>query len=174
MTDSITNNSFDDTPFGSFSTRDYRPADAPALAAIYRAAILETGASAYSAEQCAAWAATADNATAWAQRLQDNWVRVAVTGEENEDEEIVGFGGILMPGHIDLLFTAPEANRQGVAGLILEDLLELAAAMGTKKITTDASKLSKPFFEKHGFKLVESGEHERCGQSLTCYRLVKG
>lgn len=155
-------------------TRDYRPADAPALAAIYRAAILETGASAYSAEQCAAWAATADDATAWAQRLQDNWVRVAVTEDESGAEEIVGFGGILMPGTIDLLFVAPEANRQGVGSLILDDLLELAGAMGAKQVRATASNLSKPFFEKHGFKLVESGEHERCGQSLTCHLLVKG
>ncbi|MBS1208490.1 MAG: GCN5-related N-acetyltransferase [Proteobacteria bacterium] len=168
MTDSIHDNS--NTEFGSFSTRDYRPADAPALADVYRAAIRETGREAYTAEQCAAWAASADDTAAWAQRLQDNWVRVAV----DEDEEIIGFGGIVMPGHIDLLFTAPEANRQGVASLILEDLLELAAAMGAKRITTDASNLSKPFFEKHGFKLVESAEHCRCGQSLTCHRLVKG
>ena len=168
----MTDSTLDREPnnFGSFSTRDYRPTDAPALAAVYRAAICETAASAYSAEQCAGWAASADDATAWAQRLQDNWVRVAV----DEDEEIIGFGGILMPGHIDLLFTAPDANRQGVASLILEDLLELAAAMGAKQITTDASNISKPFFEKHGFKLVESGEHCRCGQSLTCHRLVKG
>ncbi|MDP5238885.1 GNAT family N-acetyltransferase [Uliginosibacterium sp. 31-16] len=162
-----------DTPDDSLheaSTRDYRPTDAPALAAVYRAAILETGASAYTAEQCAAWAATADDAAAWAQRLQDNWVRVA----EDETGEILGFGGILMPGTIDLLFVAPEANRQGVGSLILDDLLELAAAMGAKQVRAIASNLSKPFFEKHGFKLVESGEHERCGQSLACHLLVKG
>ncbi|MDO6386626.1 GNAT family N-acetyltransferase [Uliginosibacterium sp. 31-12] len=159
-----------DEPLQEVSTRDYQPADAPALAAVYRTAILETGRSAYSAEQCAAWAATADDASAWAARLQDNWVRVAV----DEEGEIVGFGGILMPGQIDLLFTVPDANRQGIGSLILEDLLELATAMGAKKVTAIASELSKPFFEKHGFKLVESGEHERCGQSLTCHKLVKG
>ncbi|GAB2893173.1 GNAT family N-acetyltransferase [Uliginosibacterium flavum] len=174
MSNSSNDNSLDDAPFGSFSSRDYRPADAPALATIYRAAILETGREAYSAEQCAAWAACADDAAAWAQRLQDNWVRVAVEEDENGNEEIIGFGGILMPGHIDLLFTAPDANRQGVASLILEDLLELAGAMGTKKITATASELAKPFFEKQGFKLVESGEHERCGQSLICHKMLKG
>lgn len=174
MTDSTHDNDFADTGFGSFSSRDYRPTDAPALAAVYRAAILETGREAYSAEQCAAWAASADDATAWAARLQDNWVRVAVAEDENGDEEIIGFGGILMPGHIDLLFTAPDAGRQGVASLILEDLLELAGAMRTKKITTSASELARPFFEKHGFKLVESGEHALGGQRLICHQMVKG
>jgi len=171
MTESTHDNSFDDTGFGSFSSRDYRPADAPALAAIFRAAILETGREAYSAEQCAAWAASADDAAAWATRLQDNWVRVAV---DDADEEIIGFGGILMPGHIDLLFTAPDAGRQGVASLILEDLLELAGAMRTKKITVSASELALPFFEKHGFKLAESGAQTLGGQSLTCHKMAKG
>jgi len=172
MTDATQNDDFEDSDDSTspFHTRDYHPADAPALAAVYRAAILETGRSAYSTEQCAGWATSAEDPTAWAQRLQDAWVRVAV----DDTDEIVGFGGILMPGHIDLLFTAPDANRMGVASLILADLLELAAAMGAKQITTDACNLSKPFFEKHGFKLVESGEHCRCGQSLTCHRLVKG
>lgn len=171
MTDSTPDNDFADTGFGSFSSRDYRPTDAPALAAVYRAAILETGCEAYSAEQCAAWAASADDAAAWAARLQDNWVRVAV---DDADEEIIGFGGILMPGHIDLLFTTPDTNRQGVASLILEDLLELAGAMRTKKITATASELARPFFEKHGFKLVESVAHELGGQSLICHKMVMG
>ena len=162
-----------DTPdenLQEISTRDYRPADAPALAAIFRAAILETGRAAYSAEQCAAWAATADDAAAWAARLQDNWVRVA----EDETGEIVGFGGILMPGTIDLLFVAPDAGRQGVGGLILDDLLELAAAMGAKQLNATASELAKPFFEKHGFRLVDSSEQERGGQRLACHRMVRG
>ena len=51
------------------STRDYLPEDAPLLAALFRAAILDAGSTAYSAAQCAAWAARADDAQAWAQRL---------------------------------------------------------------------------------------------------------
>ncbi len=152
------------------STRDYQTQDAPALAALFRAAILETGPAAYTAEQCAAWAASADDAEAWAQRLQDNWVRVAV----DEEGEIAGFGAIRMPGHIDLIFTAPDYNRQGVGSLILEDLLELAAAMGAKQLTTTASEIARPFFEKHGFRVQESGAHERCGQMLACHAMVRG
>lgn len=151
------------------STRDYQPADAPALAAIYRAAILQTGRVAYNAEQCAAWAASIDDTEIWARRLQDAWVRVAV----DDEGKIAGFGAIAMPGHIDLLFTAPEFNRQGVASLVFGDLLELAAAMGAKKITTTASEISKPFFEKHGFRLLESSLHERAGQHLACHSLVR-
>lgn len=156
-------------PGSPFPTRDYRPADAPALAAIYRAAILETARIAYTPEQCAAWAAAADDEAAWAARLQDNWVRVATDGEGR----IAGFGGILVPGRIDLLFTAPAFSRQGVASLILADLLELGAAMGARHIEATASELARPFFERHGFRLLESGEHERAGQRLRCHQMMR-
>ena len=152
------------------TTRDYHPADAAALACIYRAAILQTAGSVYSPAQCAAWADAANDTAAWEKRLQDAWVRVACT----DDGEIVGFGGILLPGHIDLLFTAPEFNRQGVGSLILDDLLELGAAMGARQLTVDASELSRGFFEKHGFKLLGSGTHSRGEQTLSCHHLAYG
>lgn len=149
------------------STRDYLPEDAPLLAALFRAAILDAGSTAYSAAQCAAWAARADDAQAWAQRLQENWVRVAV----DDEGEIAGFGGICMPGHIDLLFTAPHAARQGVASLILEDLLALAAAMGAREVTVDASDIARPLLARHGFEQVESRE-QACGDAqLNCHRM---
>lgn len=156
--------------FTEVSTRDYLATDAPALASLYRAAILETGRSAYSEAQCEAWAGSISDAAAWAARLQAAWVRVAV----DQDGEIAGFGAIAMPGHIDLLFTAPEFNRQGVGSLVLEDLLELAAAMGARKITTTASEISRPFFEQHGFRVLASREHERDGQMLACHDMQRG
>lgn len=151
-----------------FETRDYHPADAQALAGIYRAAILQTARGAYSAEQCQAWADSTGNPGEWEKRLQEAWVRVALT----QSGEIAGFGGILVPGHIDLLFTAPTFNRQGVAGLILGDLFELAAAMGAREITVDASELSRPFFEQHGFRVLSSGTHRRGDQNLNGHHMV--
>jgi putative acetyltransferase len=152
-----------------FYTRDYRPADAPALATVYRTAILGSAQGPYTPEQCAAWAATSEDVPAWNKRLQDAWVRVAC---DAEDDQIIGFGGILMPGHIDLLFTLPDYQREGVASLILADLFELAAAMGARQVSTEASELSRPVFEKHGFKLVESACHPRGDQTLTCHRML--
>lgn len=153
----------------AFSTRDYRPTDAKALSEVFRTAVLSTGSTRYSAEQCAGWAAGADDTVAWAKRLQAAWVRVAC----DSAGRIAGFGAILVPGHIDLLFTAPDFSRQGVAGLILGDLLELAAAMGAKEVSVDASELSRALFERNGFTLVESGQHCRCGQNLTCHHMVR-
>ncbi|PAS98939.1 MAG: hypothetical protein BSR46_10670 [Candidatus Dactylopiibacterium carminicum] len=131
----------------SWQTRDYRAEDAPALAALSRAAILGLGPQAYPAEQCAAWAAVLVDDEAWTQRLQEAWVRVA----HDDDGNIVGFGAIALPGQIDLLFTEPDRSRQGVASLILDDLLAIAAAMGARSLTVKVSALSRGLFERHDF-----------------------
>lgn len=151
------------------TTRDFRPQDAQPLAELLRAAILETGRVAYDAAQCVAWASAADDAEAWAQRLGDAWVRVAVT----PDDVPVGFAAILLPGHIDLLYTSPAHARQGIASLLLEDLFELAAAMGAHSIDTIASEVARPLFEKQGFVVAESLNRERSGHTLACYRMVR-
>ncbi|HEX5125635.1 MAG TPA: GNAT family N-acetyltransferase [Rhodocyclaceae bacterium] len=149
-----------------FNTRDYRPADAQTLVALFREAILAMGPNAYDDAECKAWAARADDEAAFVRRLTDTWVRVA----ENDDG-IVGFGSIVEPGHIDLLFTAPRAARQGVASLLLEDLVFLGAAMGAKILTVDASRLARPLFLKHGFE--EAANVTRCvgDIQLECFRM---
>lgn len=149
-----------------FVTRDYRPQDAATLFELYCAAIRVTAASAYSEAEREAWIARAGGADAFAERLAAAWVRVA-----EDAEGICGFAAIQEPGHLDLLFTAPRVNRRGVAGLLLQDMLFLAGAMAAPVITTDASRLSRPFFAKHGF--TTTGEANRCCGTVTleCTRM---
>lgn len=161
---------FEESTEQHFQTRDYRPDDAPELAKICHQAIIETGSSMYSPAQCAAWASLTAEPAAWASRLQAAWVRVACT----EENAIAGFGGIRVPGHIDLLFTAPVYNRQGVASLIIDDLLDLASAMGARQITVNASALARSLFERHGFTLQAICEHELDGEKLSGFQLVRG
>ncbi|GAB4062773.1 GNAT family N-acetyltransferase [Uliginosibacterium sediminicola] len=127
-------------------TRDYRPADAPALAAVFRAAIDESAAAHYSAEQRAAWAAAADDAAGFAQALDEGWVRVALDGEE-----IIGFAQINLPGHIAMLYTLPDAGRCGVATQLLDDMLQLGEAMAAREITADVSLTALALFRYFGF-----------------------
>lgn len=148
------------------TTRDYRPQDAAALHALFCDAIRVGAADVYTPAECEAWIARAGDAATFAQRLAAAWVRVA-----EDDVGISGFAAIVEPGHLDLLFTAPRAARQGVAGLLLEDMLFLAGAMGAKVLTVDASRVARPFLLKHGFTEV-SRELRSCGdEALECFRM---
>ncbi|MDB5799978.1 MAG: family N-acetyltransferase [Rhodocyclales bacterium] len=159
----------DDEPENAdFETCDFGVEDVAEIAQLFRDAIRVTAAGAYSPEQLAAWAGSADDEDAFAAALNAGWVRVAV-----DDVGIVGFAQINMPGHIAMLYTAPRVARRGVATLLLDDMLVLGEAMGATKITVDASIVGRPLFAHFGF--VEECEElvERHGISFKRYRMQR-
>ncbi|MFA9441924.1 GNAT family N-acetyltransferase [Uliginosibacterium sp. sgz301328] len=161
-------NSSDDatTPEADFGTRDYRASDAEEVRQVFRAAVLETGLAAYTPEQVQAWAARADDAAAFAAQRDAGWVRVAF-----DDDGIIGFGQIDMPGHVAMLFTHPRASRRGVARALLDDLVMLAEAMGARSVTVDASRVARPFFARHGFGEISSEVVTLGDQALERFRM---
>jgi putative acetyltransferase len=150
-----------------FETCDFGAADVPEIAQLFRDAIRITAASEYSPEQLAAWEKSADNEEAFAAALNEGWVRIAV-----DDAGIAGFAQMNMPGHLAMLYTAPRVARQGVATLLMDDMLMLAGAMGAKTITVEASNLARAFLARFGF--VDTGTEvvERHGVSFTRHLMV--
>jgi putative acetyltransferase len=151
-----------------FETCDFRPEDVAEIAQLFRDAISVTAANAYSPQQLAAWAKSADDESAFSLALNEGWVRIAV-----DDDGIIGFAQINMPGHIAMLYTAPRAARRGVATQLLDDMLVLGEAMGAQNITTEASSIARPLFAHFGF--VDQGEEvvERHGERFTRYRMQR-
>ncbi|MEC5399377.1 GNAT family N-acetyltransferase [Uliginosibacterium sp. H1] len=148
--------------------RDYRPADAASLAAIYRQAVQVTAAAAYDATQTAAWARFAEDEVAFATTLGEGWVRVA-----EDADGICGFAQVNLPGHLHLLYVAPRAGRRGVATALLEDCYFLAAAMGAAVMTVDASLVAQPMLLKLGFVVKAEEQVEREGVSFRRFRMEK-
>ncbi|MEC5384206.1 GNAT family N-acetyltransferase [Uliginosibacterium sp. H3] len=157
----------DTGPDATFETCDFNVADAAELAQIFRDAINVSAASEYSPEQLAAWARSADDEAAFAAALSEGWVRIAV-----DDEGIVGFAQLNMPGHLAMLYTAPRAARQGVATLLMDDMHMLAGAMGAKTITAEASSLARAFLATQGFRDTGTEVVERHGVSFTRYLMA--
>ncbi len=132
--------------------RAYRQADAPALAGLYRDAVLITGRSAYTREQGEAWAALADDLEAFRRRLGRGITLVALEGDE-----AVGFGQLDPPDRIALLATAPHHGRKGVAAAICRELEKLAVQAGQSRLRTEASLIAQSLFTRLGF-VVEARE----------------
>lgn len=126
--------------------RPFLPEDAPLLAMIYRASIEELTAEDYDDRQRAAWAAAADDAEAFGQRLARQLTLVATI-----EGSLVGFASLKGAELVDLLYVHPSAAGQGVASLLCEALEKLAAARGTKRLTVDASDAALAFFQKRGY-----------------------
>jgi putative acetyltransferase len=133
-------------PFRRLALRPFLPADAPLLAAIFEASIEQLTADEYDPGQQAAWAATAEDADAFAGRLAGQLTLVATM-----DGAPVAFASLRGNDHIDMLYVHPAVVRQGVATSLIEALEKLACARGAAKLTVDASDTAKPFFDKRGY-----------------------
>jgi putative acetyltransferase len=126
--------------------RPYLPADAPFLADIFRASIEELTGDDYTQEQQQAWAASADDLTAFAERLSSRLTLVATLGGS-----VVGFAALEGNDKLDMLYVHPAVAGQGIGAMLLDALEKLAAARGTAKLTVQASDSASGFFQHRGF-----------------------
>ena len=86
--------------------RPYHPNDAAALTALYVRSVRHYGPRAYTPEQVAVWAATADVAHT-AARCGDGRHEVVA---QDEAGRLLGFADLEADGHLDMLYVAPEAE----------------------------------------------------------------
>ena len=147
--------------------RPYLPADAKRCAEIFRASIEELAAEDYDADQREAWASRADDEEAFGARLLGALTLLAVI-----DRQVVGFASLKDGEEIDMLFVDPEFARQGVGRALIEALTKLAQARGAKRLTTEASDVAKPLFERQGFaaqkrNLVRKGDQWLANTTMT-------
>ncbi|OYX14474.1 MAG: GNAT family N-acetyltransferase [Rhizobiales bacterium 32-66-8] len=126
--------------------RPYLASDAPVLAGIFRAAIEDLTGEDYSPDQQEAWAAAADDDTAFAARLDGQLTLVATLSGQP-----VGFIALKDDKLIDLLYVHPAAIGKGVATLLCGAAETLAKARGTSVLIVDASDTALGFFQKRGF-----------------------
>jgi putative acetyltransferase len=147
--------------------RPYVPADARSCTEIFRSSIEELAAEDYNEEQREAWASRADDQQAFGARLTHALTLLAVI-----DGAIVGFASLKGADEVDMLFVDPEFARQGVGRTLVDALTRLAQARGAKRLTTEASDVAKPLFERQGFtpqkrNLVRVGDQWLANTTMT-------
>ena len=148
--------------------RPCTPDDFDALAEIYRASVLAIGITAYTARQAAVWAAFADDSAAFTKLLGQGHALLAEI-----DGEPAAFCHLHPGDHISLLYTAPAHARRGLATAVYRAIEDIARAGGQQVLTTDASRLSRPFFERQGFVVRRTEETIRQGVSFERFQMEK-
>lgn len=134
--------------------RTYEEGDFSTLCIIFLRAIKETASVDYSPRQIAAWAQIDEQR--WRQKIAASQVLVAI-----KDDSPVGFITVV-DDYIDLLFVSPDYSRQGIAGALLDALPE-------RVFTVEASITAKPFFARHGFRVIKQQEVEARGERFLNY-----
>jgi putative acetyltransferase len=128
------------------SLRPYLQSDADRCAEIFRVSVEELASEDYSPDQCAAWAAQADDLAGFAKRLAGALTLVALV-----EAEPAGFASLKGVDALDMVYVDPSYARQGVGTALLDALFRLAAARGAKIVTSDVSDTARPLFERLGF-----------------------
>lgn len=126
--------------------RPFLPADAPKLAALFRAAVEELTGEDYDHDQREAWASLADDEEAFAARLRECLTLLAV-----KEGEVAGFIALEDNKVIDLLYVAPEAAGTGVGAALCAAAEAIAKGRGVETLSVDASDTALGFFQKRGF-----------------------
>ena len=148
--------------------RAIKTSDAPHAARIFFEAVHECTKEHYSREQRLAWAGETVDPEAWHARLDGQMGFVA-----EQHGEPVGFMTIDATGYIDFAFVLPSAAGAGVGKLLYQAVEEKARNLGANVLTANASKAARPFFERHGWSVVDEQVVERRGVRLTNYRMKK-
>ncbi|QRZ13300.1 GNAT family N-acetyltransferase [Paracoccus methylovorus] len=142
--------------------------DYPAAGRIYFCAVHEGTRNAYSYEQRLAWAGETIDLEQWQTRIEALTGFVAEVGGEP-----IGFITIDRTGYVDLAFVLPSATGKGIGRVLLDAAEQWAKANGAARLTTEASLIARPFFEKSGWLLLEEEDVLRNGVNLTRYKMQK-
>ncbi len=117
------------------------------MAAVFDSAVRLGAARDYDAEQIAAWAAGDDRR--WSDRLASRPVWGAFAGST-----LIGFVDLEADGHVDVLFVAADCHRRGIASALLAHVEGQARYKKLPRLFTEASLTARPFFARHGFRVV--------------------
>lgn len=156
--------------------REYRPADLPAIMALFHDTVHAVNAADYTPVQLDAWAPADIDMDAWGESLGRHYSLVAV---EPGAGMIVGFGDIdpdvgadpdagadAGHAHLDRLYVHKDRQRRGIAAMLCD---RLEAAAPGRTITVHASITARPFFERRGYVVVRGQRVERRGVTLGNY-----
>lgn len=150
------------------SIREYQPSDAEILAAIYRDAVIGIGATAYNAKQIEVWSSFPEDLEEFRYLLSQGFTIVAL-----DAGQLVAFGQLNPLDHVAFLYTATRVGRKGYATKIYQQLEDYAITQNVPRLHTEASHISKHFFLKMGFSVVEMEIVDRKNTQFERFKMEK-
>jgi len=150
--------------------RPYRHEDAPALVALFHAAVHEIARLYYSQAQVNAWAPEVPDAARFRARAADG--RTLLVAVDDEDVPLA-YADLEEDGHIDHLFCRPGAAGTGVTAVLYAALEDAARARGIGLVYVEASEPARRFFARQGFAMVGRRDFEMAGVAIHNFEMEK-
>lgn len=148
--------------------RLFQPEDTLQVAQLFHHTVRKINIQDYSVEQIIAWSPDDIYFRDWLRICSRNFTYVAL-----ENDKILGFGELESNGHIDCFYVHDRHQRQGIGSQIYQAIEIKARQLGNIRLFTEASITAKPFFLKHGFKIINPQQISCRGQMFTNYLMEK-
>jgi putative acetyltransferase len=143
--------------------------DIPEMRKLFRATVLTVNSKDYTKEEVEDWASCGDSVEHWKELLAKNDYIGALDGQGG----IVGFSSMNAEGYLHSMFVHKDWQGKGVATLLLSEVEKIARRYGVHKISVEVSVTARPFFEKHGYKVVKEQKAKANRLYLTNYIMEK-
>lgn len=151
-----------------FHIRACRSTDVDAMIGVFRQSVRRVAIRAYTQAQVIAWAPDEIDRDAWAARYAARLAWVAVS-----KGQIAGFSDLEGDGLLTMMYVHPDHQGCGIASALLRTVEIAARRCGLPGLRTEASLIARPFFARHGFRLIAPQTVFRHGQTLRNFRMAK-
>jgi putative acetyltransferase len=122
----------------------------------------------YSPKEIEAWASSIENKERWTKKIMTQHVLIAELSNK-----IVGFISLENDDYLDLLYIHKDYQRQGIADRLYSSIELEAKKRGTKMLKSNVSKTAISFFERKGFKTIDTNCNIIRGVEIINYRMSK-
>lgn len=145
----------------SVRIRAFVEADGRRTLEIFERAVRITARAHYTEGEVEAWLGGRRDPARWAaDRLATGTLVAEIEGV------VVGFTDLRDDGYIDRLFVDPDVGRRGIGAALLCEVRERASVRGITALSTHASLVARPVFERAGFDVSFEETVERSGETL--------
>ena len=143
--------------------------DIPEMRELFHTTVLTVNSKDYTKEEVEDWTSCGDSVAHWKNLLAKNDYVGAIDGQG----KIIGFSSVNAEGYLHSMFVHKDQQGKGVATLLLSEVEKIAREYDVHKINVEASITARPFFEKHGYKVVKEQKAKANRLWLTNYVMEK-
>ena len=136
---------------------------------LFRTTVLTVNSKDYTKEEVEDWTSCGDSVAHWKNLLAKN----DYVGAIDRQGKIIGFSSVNAEGYLHSMFVHKDQQGKGLATLLLSEVEKIARKYDVHKINVEASITARPFFEKHGYKVVKEQKAKANRLWLTNYVMEK-
>ena len=155
--------------FPEYPIRQATEQDIPALQELFHNTVLYVNSKDYTQEETADWASCGNSMEHWKELLAKHHFIVALDNQG----KIIGFSSMNAEGYMHAMFVHKDRQGKGVATRLLAEAEKMAREYEVQKIWAEVSITARPFFEKHGYRIIKEQKAKANRLYLTNYVMEK-